>query len=210
MRVYWFSLFILCGTMVVAQQKAVTDSGEEVILYADGTWRYLNDSARVEEEIPLNPKTFTRSPGNSFLVKSTRFNVGTWVNPKKWSFKKATGNEAAEFEYDFKDGDLYAMIITEGLEIPVETLRNIALQNAREAAPDIHIVSQEYRMVNGLKVLCMQMDGTLQGIKFSYVGYYYSNAKGTLQFLSYTSQALLPKYKADIEELLNGLVQLDQ
>lgn len=60
-------------------------------------------------------------------------------------------------------------------------------------------------MVNGLKVLLMQMDGTIQGIKFSYFGYYYSNNSGTVQFITYTSQNMLEAKMADAVELLNGL-----
>jgi hypothetical protein len=52
------------------------------------------------------------------------------------------------------------------------------------------------------------MDGTMKGIKFTYFGYYYSNAEGTVQFITYTSQNLLDKYKESIEELLNGLVEI--
>ena len=62
-------------------------------------------------------------------------------------------------------------------------------------------------MVNGLKILFMQMNGTLKGIKFSYYGYYYSNASGSLQYVAYTSQNLLSKYTKEFEELLNGLVE---
>ena len=108
-----------------------------------------------------------------------------------------------------KGEDLYAMIITEKFEIPISTLKDVALENGRDVSPDLKIVKEEYRNVNGLDLLLMQMDGTIQGIKFSYYGYYYSNESGTVQFLTYTSQNLLAEYKSDIEDLLNGLVVID-
>jgi len=52
----------------------------------------------------------------------------------------------------------------------------------------------------------IQMDGTTQGIRFSYYGYYFSNSNGTIQFVTYTSQNLLDNYVNDCEELLNGFV----
>jgi hypothetical protein len=54
----------------------------------------------------------------------------------------------------------------------------------------------------------LQMTGTIQGIKFTYFGYYYSNANGTIQFLTYTSDNLFSSYQKDIEEFLNGLVEI--
>jgi len=98
------------------------------------------------------------------------------------------------------------MIITESTELPLDVLRNAALANAKEAMPDVHIVKEEYRTVNGVKMLYLQMDGSTQGIEFSYSGYYYSNESGTTQFVTYTSRSLFAKYKATAEEILNGLV----
>ncbi len=69
-------------------------------------------------------------------------------------------------------------------------------------------MKEEYRMVNGIKVLMLQMEGTTQGIKFTYLGYYYSNSNGSVQFVTYTSQSLFAKFKAQSEELLNGIVEV--
>lgn len=82
--------------------------------------------------------------------------------------------------------------------------------NGRESAPDLKVIQEEYRMVNGQKVLFLQLNGTLQGIKFTYYGYYYSNSSGTVQFITYTSQSLLEAYKEDCEKILNGFVKLPQ
>ena len=198
-------IFISSITILSAQEKAVTETGEEVILYADGTWNYLDSELEVKE-IPVNKKSFKKSKNASFLLKSSRVNLGFWLDPKKWSFKKAANNEDAEYELQLKNGDLYGMIITEKVEIPLETLKDIAIENGRAVAPDLKIVKEEYRNVNGTKVLLIQMNGTTQGIKFSYYGYYYSNSNGTIQFVTYTSQNLLDTYVNDCEELLNGIV----
>jgi hypothetical protein len=204
---FLFNLFLL--NISFAQQKAVTESGEEVILYNDKTWKYLNDEENKENIISLNSKKFTKDENSTFLLKSKKLNVGFWLDPKVWSFKKSTNNPDAEYEFQLKDGDLYGMVITEKVEIPIETLKSIAFENAKSAAADIKIVKEEYRNVNGLKLLFLQMDGTIQGIKFSYYGYYFSNANGTVQFLTYTSQVLLNTYVKECEALLNGLVVLN-
>ncbi len=204
-------VLIACITLlnpVFAQKIAVTETGEQVILYDNMTWKYQNEEKRdAAAEIPTNPKKFSKSKQATFLLKSNKLNVGFWLNPEKWKFEKATNNPQAEYELHLKEGDLYAMIISEKLEIPLETLKFAAFKNGKDAAPDLQITKEEYRTVNGLKVLLLQMDGTLQGVKFSYYGYYFSNKKGTVQFITYTSQNLLDDYKTMCEELLNGMVE---
>ncbi|WP_405209088.1 hypothetical protein [Aquimarina sp. LLG6339-5] len=199
-------IILLISSSLQAQTKAVTETGEEVILYTDGTWKYLNQEEEIEKEITTNPVTFEKSEKSTFLLKSNSTKLGFWLNPKKWSFKKGVNNDDAEYELQLRGEDLYAIIITEKVEIPLESFKELALENGREIAPDIQVVKEEYRMVNGLKMLLMQMDGTMQGIKISYYGYYFSNEEGSVQFLAYTSQNLLEEYKPVAEELLNGIV----
>ncbi len=193
-----------------AQIKGITESGDEVILYDDGTWLYAADSStRLTAAIPLNDTSFTRSKKASFLVKSKKIDVGIYINPKEWKFTKAEPTEPAEFKFEKIDGDLFAMLITEKIGIPIESLSQIAFDNAKNAAPDARLIAQEYRVVNGTKVVMMKITGTIQGIKFVYFGYYYSDENGSVQFLTYTSANLFETYKKDMETLLNGFVLLD-
>jgi hypothetical protein len=97
------------------------------------------------------------------------------------------------------------MVITEGVGLGLESLANIALTNARDVAPDAKIIRKEYRNVNGNKIRFMQMNGTIQGASFTYVGYYHSNDSGSTQFVAYTSKKFVEKYNSDIFEFLNGL-----
>lgn len=210
MRKITLVLFCLLSiTFSKAQQKAVTETGEEVILYDDGTWKYQNKSPSVTAEIPINPTKFKKGKQSTFLLKSKTIDMGFWLDPKKWSFEKNTSEADIEYDLQLKDGGLYSMIICEKIQIPLETLKTIAFANGQDAAPDLQIVKEEYRKVNGLDVLHLRMDGTVQGIKFSYYGYYFSNEKGTVQFITFTSQNLMEDYEKEAEQLLNGLVDLD-
>ncbi len=192
-----------------AQQKAVTEKGDEVILYDDGTWKYSDTTSQQEKEIPFNETKFVKSAKSTFLLKSTKkADQGFWLNSQKWTFKKAVNNPDAEYELKLKSGDVYAIIIAEKVEIPLETLKKIALGNAKKASLDVEITKEEYRYVNGNKVLYMEMKGTIQGIKFAYIGYYYSDENGTIQFITYTAQNMIKGYMGEIQDLLNGMVVL--
>lgn len=197
-------IFCLIVVQVSAQIKAVTSNGDEVLLYEDGTWKYINGVEESEVETTINSKEFKRPASSTFQITSSKINVGVHINPKKWAFEKGEDNEPSEFRFQLKDKDAYGMLIAEKIEIPIENLKNIAVENARSVAPDIQIVKLEQRTVNGLKVLLMQMNGTIQGVKFTYYGYYYSFKGGTVQLLTYTAQNLLDEYKPDMEDFLNG------
>ena len=67
-----------------AQIKAITENGEEVVLFENGQWEYTEGNEYVEEEILMNPVKFTRPATSAFLLKSTKFNVGTYLDSKKW------------------------------------------------------------------------------------------------------------------------------
>lgn len=192
--------------LIHAQVSAITESGDQVILYKDGTWKYLNDSLIEASEIPFNNTEFKKDDDATFMVKSKKMNVGLYINPKKWTFSKGSSNDAAEYLFQKKDDDFYAMIITEKVPIPVETLRGIAIDNARNVAPDVIVEKEEYRMVNGLKVLLMQMTGTMNGLKFTYYSYYFSNDEGTLQLVSYSGEKMLKDHIPVVENFINGLV----
>src|SRR5690554_569784 len=207
-KIIFTGLILLSSAYLSAQIKAVTETGDELFLYQDGTWEYANDNQVDGMKIPVSEQEYMKNESSTFLVKSKVLDVGIWINPKIWSFSKGTGEEAFEFQFQKKQGDLYAMLIAEKIEIPVETLRGIALDNAKAVAPDIKITNEEYRTVNGIQVFMLQMEGTIQGMKVKYHGYYYSNSSGTIQLLTYTGLNLYDEYLETINLFLNGFVVL--
>ena len=63
-------LFIFIISICNAQTKAITDTGDEVILYSDGTWKYANAEKQTITEIKTNPNVFEKGSEASFLLKS--------------------------------------------------------------------------------------------------------------------------------------------
>ena len=198
-------MFCMLNIKSYSQTKAITEFGDNVILFDNATWQYNNEEFKLTPETKKNPKSFYKSYNSSFLLKSKITNIGIWLNNQEWEFKQATNNNDAEYEFEFKNGDLYAMAIVEEVEIPLESLSKIAYEAMLEAAPNAEIITKEYRNVNGLEVLFMRMNGTMQGINFSYFGYYYSNKSGTIQLVTYSSINLVDKYKNQCEKFLNGI-----
>lgn len=184
---------------------AITDTGENVILNNNGTWEYANNNQNNTQAMETNKETFHKPKESTFLLKSSKNKSAFWINPNKWSFKKADDTEAAEYTFELKGKGLYGMAITEETGMPIETLAKVAFQNALSVAPDMKLVKQEYRMVNDKKYIYLEMTGTLQGILFTYNGYYYSDDSGSTQFLTYSSTQLANKYNVEAFNFLNGL-----
>jgi uncharacterized membrane protein YkoI len=199
-------LTLLATTLVLsatAQQSATTFDGKKVLLHDNGKWEYVKTESA---SFSSSQKNFTKSEFAKDLAKSEKNNFGIWYDSKKWKKEDGSSNEDAEFQFRLAKGDGFAMAITERIEIDLDNIKEVALGNARNAAPDIELEREEDRIVNGRKVKCLQMTGTASGIKFSYLGYYCSDESGTIQFVCFTGKSLLKSYQRDFEELLNGLV----
>jgi len=178
---------------------ARTEAGKDVILYPDGTWKNA-----AEATTPKSGSDYTRPSSARASYKTERGEFVIWYDETKWRLaQRRTDEDIVHFGLVHTDG--YAMIVTDGLQIPTEGLQEIALSNAKGAAPDAKIASEEMRVINGKKVLCLVIEGTIQQIPFTYYGYYYGGKQGTIQLITFTGQSLFPKYKKEFTDFLNGL-----
>jgi hypothetical protein len=193
-----FVLLLIAGGTVVCQTaiKARTESGKEVILLPDGTWKYVTEAGP--------PSPAPKPTGATTLFKAPQGNFGIWYDKTKWTMEPQS-DEAGKFQFKLKRGDAYAIVLIEELNIPLATLKEAALDNAKAAAADAQIVFEETRTVNKKEVLCLKLDGTIKGIAFRYYGYYYGGKQGSIQLLTFTGRELFSKYEQDLTDFLNGL-----
>jgi hypothetical protein len=109
-----------------------------------------------------------------------------------------------EFSFVHRDGDVFAMVISERIPLSREVLRKVVLDNASSAASDLRILREESRLVSGENVLCLTMTGTLEKTPFIYHGYYYTGQRGTIQVITFTSKSLFDQYAKDMSAFLDG------
>jgi hypothetical protein len=198
------TLFIFLGIFLCqtgfGAEIATTESGKKVKLNDDGTWTYLSVSSSSNEL-----KRYVFSANQSATFQTPVKTIKIKYDPNKWKIKNNT-DDPNKVEISFFKGDLYAMVIAERFEMDIDGLKELALRNALSAANDARIVFEEERFVNGKKLVCMKIEGTIQKIKFAYFGYYYASEQGVIQLLTYTSRNLLQEYQEEVNEFLNGLV----
>ena len=190
------SCLLLFTIIACGQELAITERGDSVILYSNGTWDYHENFVKgisEKNEIPVNPKTFTKPESSRKKINGSNQAYELWYNDLKWK-RLPVGelNPDADIAMQYMNGDLYAMVIYEEVEIQIENLIEIALDNAIGVAPDIQVVDKDYREVNGNTLIWMRMDGTTQGMKMSYYSYYFSNETGTCQFHVFSGQLESP------------------
>ncbi len=206
-----YTFLLLCLFLsggLIAQQTATTKDGRLVILNEDGTWAYqpegiankilLNDSLLTKYSKPTTAKT---------LLKSERTDHALWYNENLWSRSDMKLSEANEFLLKLKDQDGYCITVVEKIEIPIDNFSAIVLKSMKmRGVENIVVEKEEFRIVNGKRVLFMQFNATSNGITFTYAGYYFSNETGTSQILCYTAKNLFSQYKQSFMDMLNGFV----
>jgi hypothetical protein len=178
--------------------KAQTEDGKEVILYPDGSWRYR----ATDQPQPLSSTIKIQSPKK--LIVGKRGTYGIRIDENTWRISEVKFNPVAEFCFAHARGDGYAMIIDEAIQMPLETLKNVALENAKKAVPDAQIIFEEKKTIHNNELLYIKMSGTVQSVPFIYLGYYYSGNAGTIQLITYTAQALFDKFESDCIDFLSG------
>jgi hypothetical protein len=151
---------------------------------------------------PATSTTFGMPSGSTRHLPILNDKVFMSFNPSKWKEMRSTEGGKRSFRY--ANGDGYAMVIAERIEIPTDQLRTIALANMRKTGGEIRVVDEQRRNVNCTDVLLLQIDVTVQGTPFTYLGYYYGGPAGTVQVITYTGRKRFENYRKEFEEFLNG------
>ena len=196
------ALAALVTTALGAQDtpiRATTEDGRWVLLHANGKWEF---EARPAEE-PLSGARFERPPSSTAQREIFPNVAAIYYDPSKWTPQPS--DDRTRFTFEHTNGDGYALVIKERIQVPLRSLKEIAFTNARNAAPDAAITYEDSRIVNGVKVICLQIQGTASGVPFTYFGYYYSGKAGIIQVVTYTGQNLFEEYQSDFQDFLNGL-----
>src|SRR5205085_9670664 len=89
-RFFLMLCILTISNIAKSQIKALTENGQEVLLFNNGTWKYSKDSSNNNlasvDSLTTNKKKFLKTSEATFLVKSTIFNVGVFINSAKWTF----------------------------------------------------------------------------------------------------------------------------
>ncbi|QOW09330.1 hypothetical protein Q73A0000_02630 [Kaistella flava (ex Peng et al. 2021)] len=200
---------VLLNLCAFSQTKGLTDDGKEVVLFDNGTWKFVNESdAKTLETITTNDSLFEKSKDASFLMRSKKMDMGIYFNPKKWKVISQTSSPYMEYMFHntVNDTQLVGFLITEKIEIPtLKNLKDIVILNIQKSADFFRLKESEYRTVNGLKVLYLRYIANAKGVDFEYIANYYINDSGYCGVVAFSTQKNFDKNFPQMQELLNGI-----
>jgi hypothetical protein len=173
---------------------------EEVANTGDSAADLVRAAAPSEERI----ETIAAGRGASLPLVRGAFQLT--YDPAKW--KPQANSEPNVVQLVHTSGDAYIKVIAERLEIDPSHLSEVALTNARGASPDVKIVSESWRTINGLRTLILRLDGMTNGMRFTFYNQMYSDTSGTVQLAGWTGSNLFDEYRRDFLELFAGFRKL--
>jgi len=203
--------FLFCG-ICYSQVTAVTEQGDSVYLWDDGTWQFVHadsseaDSASYDETftIDTNSTQYTKSSNALKALKGQKVKYELWYDADKWS-QANINRDDAEYYLKNDENEAFCLVLPERLTTTTYGLLDAAYQKANSAG-GVDSVSYEMRKVNNNYVAMMKMYVKINDIHFLFMGYYYTGEERTIQVITFTTINLVDEYIKDMEELLNGFV----
>jgi hypothetical protein len=188
-----------------SQITAITEDGKAVMLFSNGSWRYLNDSVMVSGLMPISLNT---PPGATEKIKNIGGDFEIWFNPRQWKILPESLYENAEYSFEHIDGELIALVIAEKIQVPLQKMKAAAVENFNKTATEYKITEEQNIQVNGTDGLLLKIDALVDGVPFAYLNAYFSTAQGTFQVMSFTGYNLFDRYRKDMTDLISGFVML--
>ena len=199
---YAAGLFLCMPLLAQEPLRATTEDGRAVVLQSDGTWTFFRPSSNTSGLQDLVSYQKPALANTAFQTVVEPFAV--MYNPADWSLQESTGNVTRR-QFMHRSGGLYGIVIAEKIPLTTEGIKDIAIANARKAAPDTQVLMEERRIVNGQELIAMKMAGTIQNVKFMYYGNYYGDDNGEIQVLCFTAISVFANYEKDCLDFINGL-----
>jgi hypothetical protein len=209
----------LQSSSLLAQIKAVTENGDTVYLYTNGTWSYeleeFNEEFNEEFDALSNEvqfdtitKPIVKSNNSTEKITSKLDFINFYYDKKLWKrIPPGTINSEAEFAFKHKEKDVFAAIISEEIEIGMTMIYQAAIMNAENGSGNpVNIIKKEIRTVNGVPMIHAIFEANFNGFEATFMGNYYSGENGTVQFISWTGTNIFQKHKDEMEALINGAV----
>ena len=216
----WLAISLTVGPVVCkSQTMAVTEDGDTIYVYDNGTWSFeqleempelANDLAFLSAEVSLDTLTqpFEVSPDAKKQVENARGQFVIKYDDKEWKrVPPATLNDAAEFAFQSKKSDIWCIVISEETSIAHDKLFLVAKNTMKQnTGSEPEIIKTELRTVNGHEVVRGVMKADFSGIPFVFDTFYFSNELGSVQFTAWTGDGVWAKNEEKILALLHGFM----
>ena len=220
MKYYFLFILSFLVSNLWGQEMAITQSGDTIFVFNDGTWSYDRE-AKVAETSPPSTLEFAYqevSIDSTFRVLELPEVLDKVINKgedfyslqydsKSWQrVPPASINPAATYTFSDESQNIFAMVIAEAVEIGTENVYKFALQNAEEnIGSSPKVINAGWVKVNGREMINAQYNIDMNGLKFTFNSLFYSSELGTIQFMTWTFTNLFEEKKSVLDGILAGL-----
>lgn len=214
-------VFLLVANILTAygQTLAITEHGDSIYVYDNGTWSFElleempnteSDLAFLSSELSIDTlsKEYKYTSKAKKQAKNARGQFTIKYDENTWKrVPPATLNGEAEFAFQSKTTDIWCVVISEITPIAADKLFRIAIKNMEESTGSTpEILKTEQRTVNGQQLIRGVLRANFSGIDLIFDTYYFSNDLGSVQFTTWTSATIWKSNESDILDFLNGFV----
>ncbi len=198
-----FTLVSLIAAGLSAQDRTVTVDGRKIILHDDFTWEYADLEKRKGTlrilDIDNEGKELFESSNGRYRAS---VDTGYWLPTSGL-------NPQAELQFKNHDETAYAMVIHEGLEIPLASLKELMIVNANSLDPNARILDVEPCRIGTLEGELVKYTARTAGLNFIFYTFITSHQNGTVQFTCYTLDSVFEQLKPEFIDLISGF-EFDQ
>ena len=126
-----------------------------------------------------------------------------WLDWLKWFDEK---REPGKITFQHVDRRVLGYVLVDRTPgIPTSKMSDLALRNAMRLDPDARIRRQEFRQVNGKRMLYLELVLSQNSPPMVFAGYYHGGVKSNLQAVSWTFEKDFDKYRGVMEEFISGI-----
>lgn len=199
-------LILFCAvTTIWADEVVYTKAGKKIILKENFTWQYAPEPKVDPSKKSNTTRPILKGTDQTSLIKSTSGVYSVFYNSAQWT-SVTENHEFAEFHFVNQTRTGNAMVIYEGLEIPLGSFPELVLLNVVKTDPDARILNIEDCSVNGVLGKIVTYTAQIKGLRFIFYSFLTSGNFGSVQFSTFTLESQFEKEKANFEKVISGFV----
>jgi hypothetical protein len=129
---------------------------------------------------------------------SLRFDGSVWTqfyNP---------GEPSDIMQYKHDSEELFFKVTADRIEVPLDKIEDFNLTQMKAVDPKVRVARRGSRMVNGQRLVVLEIDATIDAVPFTFLGHYYSSDAGTVQIVAWTGRNLLNEKRPLVEAIVSG------
>ena len=186
--------------------------GETVNIIADAVASGADEAAGVLVDIPA-PK---RLGDLTFISRGDEIDVievlggAAIIRYQNSSWEEQDFDDVDGRQFFNESDSFFVTLIDETSQIPIDSMPDIAMMNAREVGTDVIEIVRGELNINGNRFTFLEYSANIKDFDVTYLGFYYSDASGTLQIVGWSTSNIFGETRGKIERFASGFFLTSQ